>query len=294
MRVGFIGLGRMGSGMAARLLQAGHAVTVFNRTREKCTVLAAAGAHVADCPAGACKGEVVFSMLADDSALEDIVYGDGGIIESLAQGAIHISSSSISVALSERLAGAHAHARQHYVAAPVFGRPSQAAEGKLYAIVGGVTEVIKTVAPLLDAIAQRTFVVSQKPGEANLIKLSGNFLIASVIESLGEAMALVGKAGIDKQAYLEILTTTLFDVPLHKNIGRAIADNRFEPAAFAATLGLKDIRLTLEAGEKLRVPLPLAGLLRDRFLTLLARGGDTLDWSAIGGLAARDASSMEG
>jgi 3-hydroxyisobutyrate dehydrogenase-like beta-hydroxyacid dehydrogenase len=292
MQVGFIGLGRMGSGMAANLLKAGYEVAIFNRTRAKCAALAERGARVADCPAEACRGEVVFTMLADDAALESVVYGDGGMLASLAQGAIHISSSSISVALSQRLAGAHAGAGQYYIAAPVFGRPDQAAEGKLYAVAAGAADALEIVAPLLDAIAQRTFVVSQKPEAANLIKLSGNFLIASVIESLGEAMALVGKAGIDKRAYLEILTSTLFDVPLYKNFGRAIAEGRFEPAAFAAPLGLKDMRLTLEAGENLRVPLPLASLLRDRFLTLLAHGGDTLDWSAIGGLPARDAGDM--
>jgi 3-hydroxyisobutyrate dehydrogenase-like beta-hydroxyacid dehydrogenase len=146
---------------------------------------------------------------------------------------------------------------------------------------------------LLDAVAQRTFTVSQEPEAANLIKLSGNFLIASVIESLGEAMALVGKAGIDKRAYLEILTSTLFDAPVYTTYVGFIANAQFEPPAFAAPLGLKDMRLALAAAEDLLVPLPLASLLRDRFLSLLAHGGDKLDWSAIGGLAARDAGETQ-
>jgi 3-hydroxyisobutyrate dehydrogenase-like beta-hydroxyacid dehydrogenase len=289
MQVGFIGLGHMGSGMAANLLRAGHDVTVYNRTREKARTLVGRGAKVANTPADACKGEVVFTMLANDAALESVVYGERGVIASLAKGAIHVSSSTISIALAKRLAASHAEAGQRYVAAPVFGRPDLAAAGRLYAMAAGAADALETVVPLLNAVAQRTFTVSRTPEAANLIKLSGNFLIASVIEAVGEAMALVGKAGVDKHAYLEILTSTLFDAPVYKTYGRFIADAQFEPPAFAAPLGFKDIRLALAAGEDLRVPLPLASLLRDRFITLLANGGDKLDWSAIGGLSARDA-----
>ena len=148
---------------------------------------------------------------------------------------------------------------------------------------------MKTAQPLLDAIGQKTFTLSQTPKDANLVKLSGNFLIAAVIEGLGEAMALIGKAGIDKHRYLGILTSTLFTAPVYKTYGTLIANGAFEPAGFAAPLGAKDIRLTLSAAEALRVPLPLASLLRDRFLELLASGGDRLDWSAIGSLPAKDA-----
>jgi 3-hydroxyisobutyrate dehydrogenase-like beta-hydroxyacid dehydrogenase len=289
MRVGFIGLGRMGSGMATNLVQAGHAVTVYNRTRAKAEALAARGAKIADRPADACRGDVVFSMLADDAAVESVVYGEGGVLASLGNGAIHISSSTISVALSKRLAAAHAKSGQRYLAAPVFGRPDVAAAGQLYVVAAGAPDALQTAMPLLNAISQRTFAVSEKAEAANLIKLSGNFLIAVVIESLGEVMALVGKGGVDKHQYLDILTSTLFGAAVYKTYGGFIADAKFEPAAFAAPLGLKDIRLTLAAAEDLRVPLPLASLLRDRFITLLAHGGDTLDWSAIGSLPARDA-----
>jgi 3-hydroxyisobutyrate dehydrogenase-like beta-hydroxyacid dehydrogenase len=292
MQIGFIGLGNMGSGMAKNLLRAGNALTVYNRTRKAAEPLAAQGAKIADTPADACKGAAaVFTMLTNDEAVEAVTFGDKGIIAGLAKGALHISSSTISVALSKRLTAAHADAGQRFVAAPVFGRPDASAAGKLFVIAAGKPDAVETAKPLLDAVGQRTFVVSEEPQAANLVKLSGNFLIASVIESLGEAMALVHKGGIDKHAYLDILTSTLFSAPVYKTYGGLLADGKFEPAGFAAPLGLKDVKLTLAAAEELRVPLPLASLLRDRFITLLAQGGDKLDWSAIGELAAKDAGS---
>jgi 3-hydroxyisobutyrate dehydrogenase-like beta-hydroxyacid dehydrogenase len=293
MKVGFIGLGHMGAGMAANLLKAGHDVTVYNRTRTKVEALVAQGAKAAAGVSDACRGDAVITMLANDDAVERVVFGDGGIVGSLPAGAPHISSSTISVALSEKLEAAHAKAGQRFVAAPVFGRPDAAAAGQLFVIAAGGRDTLDAVAPLFDAIGQKTFVVSGTPKAANLVKLSGNFLIASVIESLGEAMALVGKGGVDRRQYLDILTSTLFDAPVYKTYGGLIADGTFEPAGFAAPLGYKDIRLTLAAAEDLRVPLPLASLLRDRFLTLLAHGGDKLDWSAIGQLAAKDAGEVE-
>jgi 3-hydroxyisobutyrate dehydrogenase-like beta-hydroxyacid dehydrogenase len=174
----------------------------------------------------------------------------------------------------------------------VFGRPDAAAAGQLFVVAGGAADAVKFARPLIDAIGQKTFIVSESPKAANLVKLSGNFLIASVIEALGEAMALIGKAGLDRRLYLDILTSTLFEAPVYKTYGGLIADGKFEPAGFAAPLGQKDIRLTLAAAEDLCVPMPLASLLRDRFLTLLAHGGDKLDWSAIGQLAATDAGEV--
>ena len=289
MKIGFIGLGQMGTGMAQSLLRAGHDVTVYNRTAEKTRPLVEKGARAAARVAEACDGAVVFTMLAEDAAVESVTFGEEGILRHLAPGAIHVSSSTISVALSERLAMEHAAARQGYVAAPVFGRPNAAAAGELFVVAAGEPKAVAAAQPLFEAIGQRTFVVSERPEMANLIKLSGNFLIASVIESLGEAMALVGKGGVDRRQYLDILTSTLFNAPLYKSYGGMIADRKFEPAGFAAPLGQKDIRLTLAAAEQLRVPMPLASLLRDRFLTLLAHGGDTLDWSAIGDLPRQDA-----
>jgi len=289
MRIGFIGLGQMGAGMAANLLKAGHDVTVYNRTPEKAHRHAALGAKVASTVAEAAANPVVFTMLADDAALEAVVFGEGGLRRHLPSGGMHVSSSTISVALSERLAHAHAAAGQRYLAAPVFGRPEAAAAAHLYVVAAGPSGDLEDARPLFEAIGQRTFVVSEKPEAANLVKLSGNFLLASVIESLGEAMALVGKAGIDRRQYLDLLTASLFNVPVYKNYGRLIAERAFTPAGFAAPLGQKDIRLALAAAESLRVPMPLASLLRDRFLARLAQGGEGLDWSAIGDLARQDA-----
>ncbi len=289
MQVGFIGLGNMGAAMAANLVKAGHDVTVFNRSAEKAAPLAELGAHVAGQVGGACGGEAVVSMLADDTAVDSVVFGEGGILATLPHGAVHVSCSTISVALSKRIAEAHAEAGQLYVAAPVFGRPEAAAAAKLFVVAAGAPGAVDKVRPLLEAVGQRVFAMSDSAEVANLIKLSGNFLIASVIESLGEAMALVGKAGVDPHAYVDMLTSTLFNAPVYKTYGGLIADRKFTPAGFAAPLGLKDIRLALAAGDALRVPMPVASLLRDRFLTLLAQGGDWLDWSAVGGMAARDA-----
>lgn len=293
MKVGFIGLGQMGSAMAVNLIKAGHEVTVYNRSRDKAEALAGEGAKVAGTVAEACDGQAVFTMLAHDDALSAVVHGDGGVLTSLGKGAVHISASTISVAMSERLTKDHATKGQRFVAAPVFGRPEAAAAAKLFVAAAGAPDAIQTVTPLFEAIGQRTFVLGEEPKAANLVKLSGNFLIASVIESLGEAMALVEKGGVDRHTYLDLLTSTLFNAPVYKTYGGLIADRKFKPAGFTAPLGQKDIRLALAAGEALNVPLPLASLLRDRFLTLLAHGGEELDWSAVGALAAKDAGLVE-
>jgi 3-hydroxyisobutyrate dehydrogenase-like beta-hydroxyacid dehydrogenase len=289
LKVGFIGLGHMGSGMAANLLKAGHQVTVYNRTLAKVESLVVQGAKAAASVADACRGDAIVTMLANDEALANVTLDEGGIIASLPKGAIHISSSTISVALSEALAKAHGDVGQCFVAAPVFGRPELAAAGQLFVVAAGAPAAIEAAQPIFGAIGQRTFVVSETPKAANLVKLSGNFLIATVIESLGEAMALVRKGGVDQHRYLDILTSTLFGAPVYKTYGALIADRKFEPAGFAAPLAQKDIRLALAAAEDLRVPLPIGNLLRDRFLTLLAHGGEKFDWSAIGQLAAKDA-----
>jgi len=293
MKIGFIGLGRMGSAMAANLVKAGHDVTVFNRSPEKRRALLELGAHEADSVADACHGQVIITMLADDTAVADVAFSKYGIVETLAKGAIHLSMSTISVALSKRLSETHAHAGQRFVAAPVFGRPDAAAAANLFIVAAGEPAAVEACKPLFDALGQKTFPISTEPTAANLVKLSGNFLLAAAIEALGEAIALVGKAGIDRGAYVDLLTSTIFPVPAYKTYGGLIAESRFEPAAFAAPLGFKDIRLALAAAESLRVPMPLGSLLHDRFLRLLAQGGDNLDWAAIGGLAAQDAGDAQ-
>jgi len=294
MKTGFIGLGKMGAGMASRLCQAGYELTVYNRSAERLQPLIAAGAKAAKNIADVCDADVVFTMLANDAALREVTLDLSGILEHLKPGAIHVSCSTVSVALSAQLAEAHSEKQQGFIAAPVFGRPDAAAAGKLFMIAAGKQELIAKIQPLLDILGQRTFIVSDDPEKANLVKLSGNFLIATVIESLGEAMALVEKGGVDRHQYLDLLTSSLFNIPLYKNYGAMIADRHFEPAGFAAPLGQKDLRLVLAAAEELKVPLPFASILRDRFLQLMAHGGDHLDWSAVGSLAAKDAAIISG
>ena len=293
MKIGFIGLGRMGAAMAANLVRAGHDVTVFNRSPGKSATLVELGAHEATHLQDTCAGSAVLTMLANDDAVSEVTLGEGGIIEHLPRGAIHVSMSTISVELSKRLAQAHAKAGQRYVAAPVFGRPDVAAAAKLFIAAAGDPAAVDACQPLFGALGQKTTVIGTEPSSANLVKLSGNFLLASAIEALGEAVALVGKAGIDPSAYIEFLTSTVFNVPVYKTYGALIAQRKFEPAAFAAPLGYKDIRLTLAAAGSLRVPMPLGSLLHDRFLRVLAQGGEHLDWSAIGGLASQDAGDVQ-
>jgi 3-hydroxyisobutyrate dehydrogenase-like beta-hydroxyacid dehydrogenase len=293
MKIGFVGLGHMGTAMAANLIKAGHDVTVFNRTPGKTSSLIELGAREAASLAEACEGEAVITMLANDDAAYDITLGEGGIISHLRKGAIHLSMSTISVALSKHLAQAHAQAGQRYVAAPVFGRPDMATAAKLFIVAAGDPVAVDACRPMFDALGQKTSTIGVEPSAANLVKLTANFLQASVIESLGEAIALVGKAGIDRRAYVNLLTSTIFTSPAYTIFGPLIASGTFGPAAFAAPLGYKDIRLALAAAETLRVPMPLASLLHDRFLRLFAQGGEKLDWSAIGGLATQDAGGHE-
>lgn len=292
MKVGLIGLGNMGLGMAASLLKGGHEVTVYNRTPGKAQAIEAQGARVAIQVAEACRGDAVITMLADDHAVESVVFGEAGVLGSLARDAVHVSSSTISVALAEKMTAAHAKNGQRFISAPVFGRPEAAAAAKLFVTVAGAPDAVEDCMPLFEAVGQKTFRFGEKPSAANLVKLSGNFLISSVIESLAEAATLVAKGGVDQRQYLDFLTSTLFNAPVYKIYGGMIADKKFEPAGFASVLGFKDNRLVLEAAQTLRVPLPLASLIYNRFLTLLAHGGDNLDWSAISLGAAEDAGLM--
>jgi 3-hydroxyisobutyrate dehydrogenase-like beta-hydroxyacid dehydrogenase len=292
MRVGFIGLGHMGSGMAQSLIRAGHEVIAYNRTRARAEALSRDGATVAATVAEACRADAVFTMLADDQAVEVIVLGKGGIIESLPRGAIHISSSTISVDLSERLAAAHVEAGQRYVVATVLGRPDRAAQGQLFVIAAGAPDALKDTSPLLEAVGQGTTEFGGNPSNANLVKLSANFLFATVFESLGEAVALIAKGGIDKRRYVEFLTSTMFGSPAYKVYGGLVAADEEPPVGFAAPLGFKDIRLALAAADKLNVPMPFASVLHDRFVELIATSGEDHDWSAVGRMALRDSGQL--
>jgi 3-hydroxyisobutyrate dehydrogenase-like beta-hydroxyacid dehydrogenase len=289
MQVALIGIGKMGSGIAKSLLRAGHRVTVFNRTRSRAEALLADGAIVAASVAEACRSEIAFTMVADDAALEGFVFEEGGILASLPRGAVHVSLSTISVALSDRLAAEHAKAGQAYLAAPVFGRPEAAEAGRLAVVVGGQGATVQKCKPLFEAMGPKLFVVGERPSMANVVKLSGNFLIATVLESLSEALAFARKSGVDPAALMEFLTATLFNAPVYKTYGELIVQGKHEPAGFALPLGLKDVRLVLQAAEAANVPMPIASVVRDRFITAMARGNQDKDWSVIGRVAAEDA-----
>jgi 3-hydroxyisobutyrate dehydrogenase-like beta-hydroxyacid dehydrogenase len=289
MKIGIIGLGRMGSAIARRLIRAGHDVTVYNRTRSRAEPLAAEGVVIADSPASACAGEAIITVLADDDAVEAVVLGDNGVLQGLAKDAVHISMSTITVALSEKLAAAHHAVGQRYLAAPVFGRPDAAAAGKLFIVVGGEADTFARCQPLFDAVGQKTFVIGDIPPWANLVKLGGNFLIASMMESVGEAVVLMRKSGVDPQRFVDIMTGSLFAAPVYRTYGELIVKQRFQPPGFAMPLGLKDIRSVLAAAETQRVPMPAASLVRDHFISGIARGGEELDWSALSRVAAQDA-----
>jgi 3-hydroxyisobutyrate dehydrogenase-like beta-hydroxyacid dehydrogenase len=289
MDVGFIGLGNMGTPMALNLIKSGHRVVVYNRTRSKAGALAAKGARIADRIADACRGDALITMLSDDAAVESVIFASDGALASLGRNAVHISMSTISVALSERLAAVHAKAGQGYVAAPVFGRPEAAAAAKLFIIAAGADATIARCSPLFYAMGQRTIVIGENPADANVTKLTGNFLIASVLESLGEAFALVRKSGIDSRRFLDSLTGTLFSAPVYQTYGSIIAEEKIPSGGFKMSLALKDMRLALAAADAKTVPMPIASLIRDHLLEGVAQGEGDSDWSGLARLSARSA-----
>jgi 3-hydroxyisobutyrate dehydrogenase-like beta-hydroxyacid dehydrogenase len=228
-------------------------------------------------------------MLSDDAAVEGVVFGAEGALSALRPNTIHVSMSTISVVLSDRLADAHQKSGRGYVSAPVFGRPEAAAATKLFVIAAGADQMLARCQPLFDAIGQATFVVGARPSEANLVKLTGNFLIASMLESLGEAFALVRKSGIDPHRFLNILTSTLFSAPAYRTYGAIIAEGKDPVGGFKMSLALKDMRLALAAADARIVPMPVASLVRDHFVEAVAGGDGDADWSRLGRLAARRA-----
>jgi len=281
MRVGFVGLGNMGLPIARNLLKAGHELTVYNRTRSKAEALASEGARVANSLTEACTLEVVINMLADDAALEQMAFGDGGLVNTLAGGGVHLSLSTISTALSRRLTQAHSARGQSFVASPVFGRPDAAEAARLVAIAAGPAEAIARVRPLLEAISRKVFIIGSEPYSANAFKLAGNFLIASTLETLSEAFTLARKSGVDPAKFLEILNGSFFQSPVYENYGKIILGGKFSPPGFALRLGLKDVRLVLAAAEEASVPMPVASVIRDHFVSGVARGWGDMDWAAL-------------
>jgi 3-hydroxyisobutyrate dehydrogenase-like beta-hydroxyacid dehydrogenase len=290
MHIGFLGLGQMGRPMALRLVEAGHDVIVYNRTRERAEEVAKSGARVADTPSGAAaSAQVLVTMLSDDSAVEAVVFAKDGALVSLPRGAVHASMSTISLDLSRRLARAHAEAGHGYVAAPVFGRPEAAEAKQLWILAGGATESIERCRPVFDALGQGVIEIGDDPAKANVTKLAGNFLLAAAIEAMAEAFALVRKHGVEPARFLEVANGKVIRSPVYEAYGGLIAAERYLPAGFKLRHGLKDMRLALAASDEVAAPLPLAGLVRDHYLSAVARGGADLDWAALGLVAAENA-----
>lgn len=290
MATALLGIGQMGDGIARTLLSRGQRLTVWNRTPARSLPLGSAGARVAPTiPEAVAGADVVLTVVADDAAETAIVEGAEGLLASMGRHAIHVSLSTISVALARKLSAAHGSSGQGFVSAPVFGRPSVAAAGQLLVVVGGPDDQVTRARPVLDAIGRGVVVIGRAPEQANALKLAGNFLIASMIEALGEAMALARRHDIAPAALLETLNGGLFKSPLYETYGAIIAEGRYEPPGFALPLGLKDMRLVLQAADGAAVPMPLASLIHDQLVTAMGRGKRNLDWSAIAQLIAEDA-----
>ena len=286
MKIGFLGLGQMGAGIAANLLRASHQVTLWNRSPSKAKALLDAGATLASNPREvAANSDVVFSMLADDAALLAVLDGDAGLFAGLARGSLHVSLSTIGVATADAVTQRHAERGQGFVSAPVFGRPEAAAAAKLFVVAAGSAADLERLQGLFAVISQRVFVIGEQPSAANLVKLCGNFMILAAIESLGEALALAAGGGVSKQQLVDILTSTLFDAPVYKNYGEILVGEKFRPAGFAAPLGLKDMRLAREAADGVGVSMPVLAILDAHLRETIAREGSDIDWSSIGGLA---------
>ena len=282
MKLGFVGLGSMGMPIARNLLAAGFAVRAYNRTPDRAAPLAALGAALASNPADTVEPDgVVITMVADDAALKEVTTGPGGIGDRLGRGGVHVSMSTIAPETARMLAEFHATRGTAYVAAPVFGRPDAAAAKKLWVCVSGPAAAKTRVRPLLEAIGQGIHDFGEKSDAANVVKLSGNFLIMAAIEAIAEAQTLGEKHGIDRTQLGAFFGETIFACPVYQNYGRIIAAQTYEPAGFRLALGLKDANLVLGAAAEAKVPMPLASLLRDRFLSGVARGRASQDWSAI-------------
>ena len=289
MKLGFVGLGRMGLGMARSLARTGHEVSAYNRTRDKAEALVRDGVAPVGSPAAACRGAAaVFTMVSDDAALSEVVRGKDGILGALTPNAVHISSSTVSAACAREIAALHAGAGQGFVSACVFGRPEVAEKGKLVIVAAGRPEVVERCRPLLGAIGRAVFIAGEEPWQANAAKLCGNFMIAGMMEAFSEAFAALRKANVPPQAFLDAMVE-LFGSALYANYGKIIMEERFDPAGFALKLGLKDANLVLDNARECAAPMPMASLVRDRLLSAFAQGWGELDWTSVSRVSAREA-----
>jgi 3-hydroxyisobutyrate dehydrogenase-like beta-hydroxyacid dehydrogenase len=291
--IGFIGLGHMGTAMAANLVASGRRVIGYVRRPDQIARLEALGVRATTDIADLLDCKVVISMLPDDDALREIVFGRKdlgleGLAAGMMSGAIHLSMSTIGSATASALASEHARNGQGYVAAPVFGNPDAARARQLFIVAAGATADVERCQPILGALGQRTFVIGTEPGDANLFKLLGNMMSATALEMLGEVVAVVRKRGLAPQPFIDIMTGTMFGGRAHKIYGDKIARQTYAPG-FVLPLVLKDVRLALAEAEHAGVPMPSVGVVRDRLITGIARGHGELDWTALGLIAAEEA-----
>lgn len=282
MKVGFIGLGRMGMAMAQRLLQAGHEVAVFNRTPEKAKPLADAGAKVVkSINEAAAFGEAVFTMLTDDAAVDEVARQKGGLLESLPKGGIHVCSGTHGVGVIRKLNAAHQEKEQILVTAPILGRPEQVLAGAVGVVTGGPAQALQRCAPLLSAIGRRTFETGSDPAAATSIKLANNFVLGCAIEAMGEGFSLIRKYGVAPEVFYDVMTDGLFAAPAYKVYGKIIAEESYDKVGQMAVNGLKDANLALAAGEAVGVPLPSGNVWRDRLVAAVGRGDGEKDWAVM-------------
>ncbi len=290
MKIAVVGLGPMGSRMAMRLLEAGNEVAVWNRSPGRADALVERGAREADTPAEAADGAaLVLTMVANDAAVRGVVLGADGVADGLARQAVHACCSTISVALAQELEARHGERGQAYVSTCVLGRPPSIEAGQLYVMLAGPEAARARAMPALEQLGQRVFVLGDTPWHANLVKLAANFMIFSTIEQFAEVFALSERAGLAPAAMFEVLSNSFCSAPVHKNYGKLIVDRAFSPPGGAMEIGQKDTSLFLAAGEALGVPLPMASLVRDRFIATVARGGADLDFAAMAMRAREDA-----
>jgi len=287
MKIGFIGLGRMGGHVAVNLLKAGHQVTVWNRSQGPVQDLVAKGAVAAKSPQDALQGDAVFSMLSNDQVMRELGLA-GPLLDKAAKGLVHVNLATISVDFAKELAAAHRKAGLAYISSPVFGRPEMAEQAALVLVAGGDQEALKTMQPVFDKIGART-VTMDAPEKANLFKIAGNFMIASELESIGEAFALLRKGGVDPSLFHDVLSGRLFTGAVFKAYGAMILNRTYEPAGFAVTLGLKDVNLARAAAEGLGVTMPTADLLKKHYDEAIGWGWQDRDWAAIGEVPAKKA-----
>ncbi len=288
MRIGFIGLGNMGGPMAANLLRGGHDLRVWNRSPAGTAKLVGLGAVAVATAAEAFDADVTFTMLADDRALRDILI-DSGLLDRLAPPLIHVNMATVSVAFAEELADRWKSRGVAYVAAPVMGRPDAAAAAKLNILAAGPDAAIEAVQPLLALLGQKVWRLGERAQRANVAKLAVNFLLASAVETLGEATVLAGAHGIAAQQLVDLITGSILPGPVYQGYGALIAQQRYEPAGFKAELALKDVRLALAAADAVSVPLPVGSAVRDSLMDAFAHKEGAMDLAVLGKVAARRA-----